>query len=75
MSPRRATAQIMHPPHLRRTGMIALLVGAWLTAVNQGPALLNGQLDGLAWLQIALNVLTPFVVANLGLLANTRQQS
>lgn len=69
MSPRRAIGRMLHPPHLRRTGAIALAVGTWLTAVNQGPALLTGSFDGLAWLQVAMNILTPFVVANLGLLA------
>lgn len=73
MNPRRAIGRMLHPPHLRRTGAIALAVGTWLTAVNQGPALLAGSLGGLAWLQVALNILTPFVVANLGLLSHSEQ--
>ena len=69
MSARRAIRRMLQPPHLRRTGAIALAVGTWLTAVNQGPALLTGSFGGLVWLQVAMNILTPFVVANLGLLA------
>jgi hypothetical protein len=60
---------MLHPPHLRRTGAIALAVGTWLTAVNQGPALVSGSFGGLTWLQVAMNIVTPFVVANLGLLS------
>lgn len=70
MSLRRAIGRVLHPPHLRSTGAIALAVGTWLTAVNQGPAILTGNFGGLAWLQVAMNILTPFVVANLGLLSH-----
>ncbi|HEX6487394.1 MAG TPA: hypothetical protein VF137_00775 [Candidatus Dormibacteraeota bacterium] len=53
----------------RRTGLIALLVGTWLTAVNEGDQLIHLHLSGGLIPKIALNFLTPFVVANLGVLA------
>ena len=63
-----------YPPHLRRTGSIALVVGTWLTLFNQGDVIWTGQLDGWVWIKIVLNYLTPFLVANLGLLSKRREQ-
>jgi hypothetical protein len=59
------------PAHLRRTSLIALAVGTWLTAFNHGDALLAGAWSLALGGKILLNYLTPFVVANLGLLAGT----
>ncbi|HJO35140.1 MAG TPA: hypothetical protein QF361_02835 [Gammaproteobacteria bacterium] len=66
---RKALATILVPAHLRRTGLIALIVGSWLTAFNQGDALLAGAWSARLALKVFLNYLTPFVVANLGLLS------
>jgi hypothetical protein len=55
--------------HLRKTGFIALVVGSWLTFVNQADILAAQGLTRLVALKILLNYLTPFVVANLGLLS------
>lgn len=60
---------VLTPAHLRRTGLIALLVGSWLTAFNLSDALLAGAWSAGLALKVFLNYLTPFVVANLGLLA------
>lgn len=49
---------------------IALVVGAWLTAVNQWGALASGEVH---WAAIALNFATPFAVASLGYLAARRR--
>lgn len=58
------------PVHLHRTITIAVIVGTWLTLLNQGGALLSGEwTDGLL-LRMSLNYLTPFIVSNLGLLSN-----
>lgn len=66
---------IFYRPHLRRTGAIALIVGAWLTWVNQSEVILAGQLDWGLVGKIFLNFLTPFVVANLGLWSRDRDQA
>ncbi len=58
------------PSHLRRTGTIALVVGSWLTLFNQGDAIWAGQTSTAVWLKVLLNYLTPFVVANFGLLSS-----
>lgn len=60
---------ILKPAHLRRTGLVALVVGTWLTAFNHGDALLAGAWSVTLGVKVFLNFLTPFVVANLGLLS------
>jgi hypothetical protein len=66
-------ATVLAPQHLRRTGSIALLVGLWLSAFNQGDVLLAGAWSAAMVLKLTLNFLTPFVVSNLGLLSRSRQ--
>ncbi|MBU6430596.1 MAG: hypothetical protein KGR26_16375 [Cyanobacteria bacterium REEB65] len=54
---------------------MALVVGTWLTLVNQGDLLFTGHWSaGLAG-KMVLNYLTPFTVSNLGLLSRTFQHS
>lgn len=55
---------------VRPASRIALVVGAWLTVVNQWDALWTGRLP---WMRIAVNFLTPFVVASLGYLSARRR--
>lgn len=62
----------LQPVHLRRTALVALVVGTWLTAFNHGDELLRGSLDTRLAAKIALDYLTPFVVSNVGLLARQR---
>ncbi len=59
----------VQPPHLRRTFTIALIVGSWLTLLNQGEVLASGHLSSVLVLKVFLNYLTPFVVANFGLIS------
>jgi hypothetical protein len=70
MSVRTALQTILYSPHLRRTSTIAGVVGTWLTLLNQGDRLVAGTFSVVLLGQICLNYLTPFVVANLGLLSN-----
>jgi hypothetical protein len=51
---------------------IALVVGTWLSLVNQGSAIVDGDVP---WAKVVLNYLTPFVVASLGYLAARRRRS
>lgn len=66
---RRGLQSILHPAHLRRTGVLTLVVGTWLTLFNQGGVILAGEVGPGLWVKLMLNYLTPFVVANLGLLS------
>ncbi|MEO8460669.1 MAG: hypothetical protein ABI451_09080 [Dokdonella sp.] len=69
MTPRQMLAVVLHPVHLGRTGLVALLVGLWLTLFNQGTQLLVWPWSAPLVFKIAMNVITPFVVANLGLMS------
>ena len=65
----RAFRHCARPRHLRRTSTIALVVGSWLTLFNQGDVLTSGHVDSVLLIKVLLNYLTPFVVANFGLLS------
>jgi uncharacterized membrane protein len=71
---KRLSETILHPAHLLRTGGTALIVGTWLTVLNQGDVFWTGELYGWLWIKIALNYLTPFAVANLGLLSKKSEK-
>jgi hypothetical protein len=51
---------------------IALVVGTWLSLMNQGRSILDGDVP---WLKVALNFLTPFAVSSLGFLAARRRRN
>lgn len=55
--------------HLKATGGVALLVGTWLTLVNQADVIATQGFDIVLLLKVIVNYLTPFVVSNAGLLA------
>lgn len=71
---RAAIRVIVAPANLKRTGFIAALVGVWLTAINEGDQVIHGHFGGIG-LKVVMNFVTPFVVANLGLLARTDRTS
>jgi hypothetical protein len=51
---------------------IALVVGTWLSLMNQGELIAHGTVP---WIKILLNYVTPFVVASLGFLAARRRRN
>lgn len=53
-------------PALRRCAPTALVVGSFLSIINQGGVITGGQATYLTWIRVALNYLIPFVVANVG---------
>jgi len=55
--------------HLKATGGVALVVGTWLTLINQADVIVAQGFNGAVLVKIAVNYLTPFVVSNIGLLA------
>ena len=57
------------PHHLKATGTVALLVGTWLTLVNQADVIATNGYDIAVLLKVIVNYLTPFIVSNAGLLA------
>ena len=63
---------LRHWPMLRRSLIASAVVGTALTALNQGDAIMAGNLAGaLAW-KIPLTYCVPFLVATYGALANSR---
>lgn len=71
-SVREAVRYCARPAHLRRTAMIAVVVGTVLTHVNEGDLLLSGAATAAMAVKVAANYLTPFLVSNLGLLSGRR---
>ncbi|MBI4195169.1 MAG: hypothetical protein HY526_08830 [Betaproteobacteria bacterium] len=55
--------------HLKATGGVALVVGTWLTLVNQADVIATQGVGVAVLLKVMVNYLTPFVVSNIGLLA------
>jgi hypothetical protein len=63
---------VRYPPLLRRSLVIAAIVGTVLLAINQGDVLLAGRWDGALTWKVPLTYLVPFVVATWGALVNSR---
>jgi hypothetical protein len=51
---------------------IALVVGTWLSLMNQGQLIVRGHPP---WIKLVLNFATPFTVASLGYLAARRRRN
>lgn len=65
---------INHPETLRRSATVALVVGTFLIAVNQGPTLLaEGPLPSALWWKVPLTYMTPFCVSLYGALSNAKR--
>lgn len=60
------------PVHLKRTLLIAFVVGSWLNLFNHGDELIRGVMNAHLAGKLVLNYLTPFIVSNVGLLAHQR---
>jgi hypothetical protein len=60
------------PVYLKRTLLIAFVVGSWLNLFNHDDALLHGVVNAHLAAKLALNYLTLFAVSNVGLLAHRR---
>ena len=59
---------LVHGPMLRRSGLIAIIVGTVLTVINQGDVLLAAHwAPALVW-KLPLTYAVPFIVATLGAL-------
>ena len=69
MEVNRVLRTIFYREHLVRTCTITLIVGTWLTLFNHGDMIIAGELGQQMIVKLLLNYLTPFVVANLGLLS------
>jgi len=66
VSYRQAARMFLHGATLTAAAPIALVVGTWLSLMNQGHLIITGRPP---WLKLGLNYVTPFCVASLGFLA------
>lgn len=69
-----ALAVVAHPPFLKKTIRIALIVGATLFTINHLDTVIRGQATAATWVKGALTFLVPFCVSNLGILVATRRK-
>ncbi len=60
-------------PHLRKTILIALMVGTILFCINQLDVVLRGDATTAVWVKSAVTYLVPFCVSNAGLLVASRR--
>lgn len=64
---------IRHHPMIRRSLMVALVVGTILTLLNQGDILFAGSWKGALYWKVPLTYCVPFCVATYGALSNARR--
>ena len=62
-----------HWPMLRRSVVVAVVVGTILTLLNQGDGLLTGQWNNALYWKIPLTYCVPFLVATYGALTAARR--
>jgi hypothetical protein len=63
---------VCRPANLRRTILIALVVGVVLTVINQGDVIVHGYAAALTGVKTFLDFVVPLIVSNLGVLAGDR---
>ena len=62
-----------HPPYLKRTVRIALIVGSILFTINHFDEVLGGRATAATWIKGAVPCCVPFCVSNLGMLLASRR--
>ena len=65
---------VRYPPLVRRSAIIALIVGSVLVAINHGDVLVTGRWHPAFVWKAPLTYLVPFVVATWGALLNSRNR-
>ena len=69
---REIPAVVTHRRHLKRTVTLALCVGTVFFAMNQLAVILAHHATPFTWLKVAITYLTPFCMANFGILTAAR---
>lgn len=59
---------------LRRTLMVAVVVGILLSVINQGSVVADGEATAATWLRVVANFVIPFLVSNVGALSAARSR-
>ena len=63
---------LMYAPMLRRSVVVAVIVGTILVAINQGNVIVGGDFPAALYWKIPLTYCVPFIVATTGALLNAR---
>jgi len=63
---------VCYRPHLRKTAIIALVVGTVLFCINQLDVVVRGDATTVVWIKAAITYLVPFAVSNAGVLVASR---
>ncbi len=63
---------LRHRPFILRAGFIALFVGTFLTAVNQGNVILGGDLPAALFWKVPLTYAVPFCVSSVSSILASR---
>lgn len=58
---------------IRRSFLVAIVVGTLLVAINQGNRLIDGAAGSDLYWKVPLTFIVPYVVATVGALLNTRE--
>ena len=64
---------VRHLPMLRRSFIVAVVVGTILTLLNQGDIIFAGSWQGSLYWKVPITYLVPFCVATYGALSNSRR--
>ena len=64
---------LTHAPLVRRSLVVALIVGTILTAINQGNIILRGDFPASLYWKIPLTYVVPYCVATTGAILNARR--
>lgn len=71
---REAALVMLHPPNLRKTAVIALVVGTLLFCINQLDVVIRGDATAAVWVKSAVTYVVPFAVSNAGVLVGSRRR-
>ena len=71
---REALAVVLYRPHLRKTILVALIVGTIIFAINQLDVVLRHKATVVTYVKCAVTYLVPFCVSNYGILIATRRK-
>jgi hypothetical protein len=67
-----AIALLISTPILRRSIIVAIIVGTLLSVINQLSVVTTGNATGATWVRIAANYAIPFVVSCIGALSGLK---
>jgi len=71
--PRQAFRQLSRGATLRTCAPVALVVGSFLSAVNEGDVLVSGMVTQRVVVKLAADLLTPFLTSSTGALLAVRK--